>query len=512
MNKPRIIAIVVLMSTALLGLVLLQVNWVRSALALKEQEFDKNVYDALYEVVLDHKQGITSDMVRSFVRTHETVKEHLIIINRDTIRMPSSKFNTPGYDTRIMTKDGMDGEQDFSVIRRSLPWEEDVPLSNPQALLRSMQIRIESPADHDWYTSVLRDIAAELPLLPISRNVDMNTMRDLLDRKLIKRGIDLNFEFAVNRIGSQEIMCEAKLCSKEEVLAAGYRANMFPDQFLSQPTFLYVHFPKKFGFLLRSMWIRLGTSVTLILLITGCFAFVVWTIFRQKKLSDMKSDFINNMTHEFKTPIATLSLAGQAITDPGFSKNPQRLDRFGHVIVEESGKLGTHVERILQMAMIDKGELKLNKQPVDLHDVIHHLVANYQLRMQRPEDSIVADLRASQPIFLGDPMHLSNLVDNLLDNAVKYSKPDKVTVSIETRNETGRLVVTIKDEGIGMKKETLKRIFERFYRAGTGNVHNVKGFGLGLSYVKYVADAHDGEVRVKSEPGIGSTFEVRFPV
>jgi two-component system phosphate regulon sensor histidine kinase PhoR len=287
---------------------------------------------------------------------------------------------------------------------------------------------------------------------------------------------------------------------------------MFPDQFLSQPTFLHVHFPKKFGFLLRSMWIRLGTSVTLILIITGCFAFVVWTIFRQKKLSDMKSDFINNMTHEFKTPIATLSLAGQAIGDPGVVKNPDRLNRFGHMILEESGKLGTHVERILQMAVIDQGELQLNKEPVDVHDLVRKLVLNYQLRLQRTEDAIVTDLRAGKSTVLGDPLHLSNMIDNLLDNAVKYSKPDRIDVQVTSRNSSKGVVISVTDMGVGMRKETLRRIFERFYRAQSGNVHNVKGFGLGLSYVKYVVDAHHGEIKVKSSPGAGSTFEVTLPI
>jgi two-component system phosphate regulon sensor histidine kinase PhoR len=287
---------------------------------------------------------------------------------------------------------------------------------------------------------------------------------------------------------------------------------MFPDQLLSQPTFLHVHFPQKVGFLLRSMWIRLGTSVLFILLITGCFAFVVWTIFRQKKLSDMKNDFINNMTHELKTPIATLSLAGQAIGDPGMGKDAGRLSRFGGMIREESAKLGAHVERILQIAVIDQGDMKLAVDPVDVHDVVSRLATAYHLRLQRPDDSLVTSLRAEHSIVRGDPMHISNMIDNLLDNAVKYSKPDRIDVVVSTRNEGDTLVLEVTDQGVGMKKDTTKRIFEKFYRVPTGNVHNIKGFGLGLSYVKYVVEAHQGTISVKSSPDHGSTFKITIPI
>jgi two-component system phosphate regulon sensor histidine kinase PhoR len=182
------------------------------------------------------------------------------------------------------------------------------------------------------------------------------------------------------------------------------------------------------------------------------------------------------------------------------------------MIREESAKLGAHVERILQIAVIDQGDMKLAVDPVDVHDVVSRLATAYHLRLQRPDDSLVTSLRAEHSIVRGDPMHISNMIDNLLDNAVKYSKPDRIDVVVSTRNEGDTLVLEVTDQGVGMKKDTTKRIFEKFYRVPTGNVHNIKGFGLGLSYVKYVVEAHQGTISVKSSPDHGSTFKITIPI
>lgn len=514
MSRSRVIAIVSLMSLSLLGLVLLQVHWVRSAITLKEQEFDKNVFDAMYETVLEHQRSVMAKRMKSIVRMDKDAEHHLLIINGDTIHLPQPHTGASHLDHMARQMDAFIDEQEAAIIRGSIPWEEDATAHYPTApWMRTPPEALT--ANPEWYAEVLNSIAGELPLMmggTPDQNVDLEELGALLDRKLRKRGIDLQYDLAVNRIGSPNIMTVSNRDSKEDLVTSEYRANLFPNQLISEPTFLYVHFPKKFGFLLSTMWIRLGTSVILILLIIGCFGFVTWTILRQKKLSDMKTDFINNMTHEFKTPIATLSLAGQAIGDTDLVKDQDRLSRFGHVILEESGKLGTHVERILQMAQIDKDELRLSRESVDMHDVIRRLVANYQLRLQGDSGSLVTNLTAGHSAVYGDPVHLSNMIDNLLDNAVKYSKPGQVAVTVATRQEGGKLVVRVEDQGIGMKRDTVKRIFDRFYRAGHGNVHDVKGFGLGLSYVKYVVDAHQGEIDVRSEPGHGSIFEVTLPL
>lgn len=512
MSRSKIIGIVVLMATSLLGLVLLQVYWVGSALRLKGQEFDKNVFDALYEVVYEHKKNETAEFVHTFITTSDADGQGVIVINEDTFTLPQMEMDGPDFEVWADDIEGVIDDPNFALVRRHLHWEDNEPVGYVPRAFRSAQRHLQEAGASEWYATLLRNIVGELPMIavPIDQSIDMESLQALLDRKLEKRGIDLDFAFAVERVGADEVLCQTNQCTEVEVLSSNYRANMYPDRLLSQPTFLYIHFPKKIGFLLRSMWMRLGTSVLLILLITGCFAFVVWTIFRQKRLSEMKSDFINNMTHEFKTPLATLSLAGQAINDPAVMKSPDRLTRFGQAILEESGKLTGHVERILQMAMIDKNELRMVKQPVDMHEIVLQAAETHRMNLKEA-DTLVTNLEATNSILKGDAMHLANLVGNLVDNAVKYSKEGHVEVTLNTANSNGTFILRVDDNGIGMNKETQRKIFERFYRTSTGNVHNVKGFGLGLNYVKYIVDAHNGTIKVRSEEGQGSSFEVHLP-
>ena len=257
-------------------------------------------------------------------------------------------------------------------------------------------------------------------------------------------------------------------------------------------------------------WVIIG-AVVFMLVIIAAFYVTVKTLLNQKKLSEIKSDFINNMTHEFKTPLATISLAVDALKNEKVQSDPEKSKYFTGIIKEENIRMNKHVETILQAALLEKQELQLHLVPLSVHEIIQKTIDNFELQLNSQQGHIELFLNAKNDIISGDEVHFSNLVSNLVDNAIKYSK-DKAEIKIYTHNTKNYLVLRVEDNGIGMSKESVKRIFEKFYRAHTGNLHNVKGFGLGMSYVKTVVDAHKGKIKVESVLGKGSVFTVEMPL
>ena len=255
-------------------------------------------------------------------------------------------------------------------------------------------------------------------------------------------------------------------------------------------------------------WMIIGSGFFTLMIISA-FSVTVYALLRQKKLSEIKNDFINNMTHEFKTPLATISLAVDALRNNKVIEDRTRMEYFSGIIKEENKRMNKHVETILQAALMDRQEVQLNRSPVHVHDLIGEVISNYTLQLQEIEGRIELDLNAENDLINGDEVHLRNLISNLVDNAVKYSK-EKLVLKILSYNNGKNLVVRFEDNGIGMSKETVRRIFEKFYRAHTGNLHNVKGFGLGLSYVKTIVDAHEGRIKVESSAGKGSSFTIEL--
>ena len=288
-----------------------------------------------------------------------------------------------------------------------------------------------------------------------------------------------------------------------------YRVNIFPRE-RPVPGELRIFFPNKNAIILRS----LGKTLVATLFFTGiiliCFGYTLFIIFTQKKLSEMKTDFINNMTHEFKTPIATISLAADSLNNPVVLKNEEKILRFSRIIKQENIRMHKQVEKVLQMALLDKKDFNLKWSSVNMHDLILSAIENISLQVETREGSVKGFLNASEAVVKGDQTHLSNIINNLLDNANKYSH-QKPHITVFTRNVDKGLEIIVKDEGIGLSREVRKFIFDKFYRVPTGNIHNVKGFGLGLSYVKTMVEAHKGKIDVRSELGKGSSFILYFP-
>lgn len=354
---------------------------------------------------------------------------------------------------------------------------------------------------------------------PIEQRVNRFLLDTLLKRQLIQNGVTLPYEFAVRGAvpgkSSDSLIFSTVSMRPGEWEERSYKASLFPNETFGTQNALYVFFPDQQRYILSNMGVMFGGSGILIIVIMACFYMAVTTILRQKKLSDIKNDFINNMTHEFKTPISTIALAAEMAHENSASlmETPKgaRLDRYLGIIREENKRLGTHVEKVLQMALLDKGHVKLKITETNIHDLIGAALNGQSVQIEQKEGEVDLNFDAEEDVVAADEVHISNILNNLIDNAIKYS-PEKLHLTINTKNENGGIAISITDKGIGMSREQQQRVFDTFYRVPTGNVHDVKGFGLGLSYVKKMVEAHEGTVRLQSKPGEGSTFTIWLPV
>jgi len=360
---------------------------------------------------------------------------------------------------------------------------------------------------------MMQDVFKELVTVErtIRERVNPKVLDSLLRKEIRDRGIDIPFVYGIHERQNKNVLFASTGSHvPNDLLTSGYQVNLFPNDVFCADNYLMVSFPGQKKYIFQKLSFVFLSSAILIVVIVSCFYVAISTILKQKKLSEVKNDFINNMTHEFKTPIATISLACEVLQEGAVNSDPTKLNRYLHVIQDENKRLGSQVEKVLQTALLDKGNLKLKISQVDVHEVIDNALQNIGVQIEQRHGNIQLDLKASNTVVEADEVHLTNIVHNLLDNANKYS-PNEPQIKIETRSERNGVYLTVVDKGIGMTKETVQRIFERFYRVPTGNVHNVKGFGLGLSYVKTILQLHHGNIRVESQPNKGSSFEVFLP-
>jgi two-component system phosphate regulon sensor histidine kinase PhoR len=481
MNKKVIGLIIGIMSAAVIGVIALQIPLVRTVFRVNEAQFDKSVANALARVA-------------DRLEAREMQEAFSLLANGYSISYFSSEQVALGQPA--------DG--------------------SPEALL--VQLMAQSVPDGETPSPDLQRLAYNLlnTNMPVEERVDAAELTQYLRQELYDNGISTNFEYGVfsrqtnayaihdgiylappGRAGAQQP-------SYPNLTHTPYRINLFGDTEQDAPAELHVFFPAKSDVLWSDLWLNFLGAFLCAAIILACFGYTVWVIFHQKKISEMKTDFINNMTHEFKTPIATISLAADSITSARIASDPEKVSRFANIIKQENKRMNSQVEKVLQMAQIDKHEFKLRLTDVDLHEVITHAIDNISLQVEKRAGVAEAELLAENPIVEGDLTHISNMVNNLLDNANKYS-PDQPHITVITHNRPKGVEVQVKDQGMGMSKEARKHIFDSFYRVHTGDRHDVKGFGLGLSYVKAMITAHHGTVEVDSEPGKGSTFTLFFP-
>ena len=351
----------------------------------------------------------------------------------------------------------------------------------------------------------------------IEERINLPQLDGFLKQELADRGIKIPFSYGVfsNKENSfvifnnKYIIPQSNQAYYDFLKSSEHKTTLFNVD-MNPPGMLMLHFPTEAQVIWAGLWKVLLLSLFFVAVILGCFLYTILVIYKQKKLSEMKNDFINNMTHEFKTPIATISLASDSITNAMVINNPDKVRRFADIIKQENKRMNGQVEKVLQMALIDRDTINLNFTSINLHEVINQALGNISLQVEKKDGIVSSNLKADRPVIEGDMNHISNVINNLLDNANKYS-PEKPDITVSTRNMSNGVEITITDKGIGMTKEAKKKIFEKFYRVHTGNLHDVKGFGLGLAYVKAMVTAHKGSIDVKSEPNKGSSFIVFFP-
>lgn len=347
--------------------------------------------------------------------------------------------------------------------------------------------------------------------IPLNQRVHPQTLDSMLRSELRNLAILSNYEFKVTSSVRDSLIFTRASNQTKFLSYNSYETPLFPKDMIRDSGMLTITFPDKNSIILSNMTAMMGLSGGLLLVIIFSFAYTIHSILKQKKISEMKTDFINNMTHEFKTPVATIMIASEALKDTELTSDKSRIERLANIIYDENVRLGNHIERVLHIAKIEKGDLKLEHKDVDMNDLLSAIVDSMSLQLQKRNAQIELDLKAKHSIVRGDELHLSNVIFNLLDNANKYS-PENPQIKISTFTSGKNLVIQVADKGIGMSKDQLSKIFDQFYRIPTGNLHDVKGFGLGLSYVNNIIKRLQGTIRVKSEKDIGSEFEISLPL
>jgi signal transduction histidine kinase len=380
-----------------------------------------------------------------------------------------------------------------------------------QAIIENQILKLSKRAK--ILEELIQRMALEYEEIPknIEARVDKTNLKKILSETLTDHNIDIPFEFAVyNPVSDTNPLPIRSKGFNKENLSTVHRVSLFPNDVIKKPDQLMLYFPTKESHILQSLSFLLLGSLLFTLIIISSSGLSIFVMIRQKKISDIKTDFINNMTHEFKTPIATISIATDSISNHKVLTEPEKIKPYLKIIKEENSRMNTSVEQVLQMSFLDSRDFKISNDPIDFQDIIKRSADHFQLIVSKRNGVMIKEYDAVNPMILGDNGHLRNVVNNLLDNANKYSlKEPKIT--IRTENIAGKFVLTIADQGVGMSKDIQKKIFDKFYRVSTGNVHNIKGFGLGLSYVKAIILAHNGEIHVASEPGKGSRFVLSIP-
>ncbi len=568
MSKNKITLIIVLMSIASLGLMGFQYYWVRNAIRINQERFDQEVYQALSGTVDQLEKGETSDVLLSQLIRDPALKESLFekidpievqIRPRARYRSGPSIIDTLKIEPvpqvsqtfrRILESRGLDMsimdelETFFTYMTPEVassiftPDEMAILLEEKERQLQYLSKVAVSPfprqgrprMDVEQVNEInisedalekIKKTNLKIDLMnkaweemaegqkAILDRLDTSQVRKLVKNHLLERGITEDFELGLlNDDGL--LISIGQVFEPFRLVQYGVQAKLFPNDILGKDNYLYIFFPEKDNHVLRQVWLPISSSLVFIGVIIFCFVYAIQVILRQKALSDIKNDFINNMTHEFKTPLATVSLAVEALQDPDLSSQDKFRTRYLGIIKDENKRLVSQVENVLQAAALDKKDFKLKIEEIDLSELLENTVEHICLQVEKRKGKIRLENHLLDGKIEGDNFHLNHIFNNLLDNANKYS-PENPEIEIKVWDDENQVYVSIQDHGIGMNKDSQRKIFDKFYRVPTGNLHDVKGFGLGLSYVKTMLEAHKGDISVQSDPGKGSTFTIKLP-
>lgn len=538
MNKTKFIGLIMLMVISLAGIIGFQVVWISNTVQENNKLFNYLIGNSLRNVA-----GMTESSMRMAFLNRQFLNNYQVTPGQNTgdkgtsapglspedsdysfhIRQSSKTVSSGNGVSRevsgsIEFKGFGQGKNDsveiFVSTNGNPPVKMKVSGSQADSTMKSVMVTPEEyrrwiQQSANEFQDVSSQLASEMYRWENEVDININELAYNLGNEFRASGIFTPFEFAIIKADSVFDGVFSKI-KPREFLKSPYQVILFSNGLLHKGDAISVVFPERTRFVLGSMiWMLIG-SFLFSLIIISTFGLSLYMIISQKKISEMKSDFINNMTHEFKTPIATISLAADTIANNKVIKDEEKVRHFVGMIKKENARMNKQVENILQISSLDKREMEFVFQDVDLHEVILKGVETIEIQVHEKGGKIKCCLDAEKSIIAGDAEHLRNLVHNLLDNANKYTETHP-EIKISTRNDNYGIFLVVEDNGIGMTKSVQSRIFERFYRQTTGNIHNVKGFGLGLNYVKSIVSAHNGSIKVESELGKGSRFTVFLP-
>lgn len=504
MRKKQIVILGVVLGLSLLGLIFTQARYFHTAFKLRKTQYDYQVNQSIDQVIAyveeRNRQAEEQEKTVSSARRWENA--------RGICRMPLG----------LNTQSGLPGKDDINIVIDFTLWpmeygtEDDQVrklfgqkgnLSLKNSIQKSRQ-EIKNSLGKEYDLMLTKILSGEQK--SVEERIEGIDLRRVIEDRLRNNGIDTHFEYAVKEKDRFIVMSQNFFNQHSDY---AYSRKMFFGQSEDQAS-LFLIFPDQVHDLVSSVVLLLPSLIITVLLVL-CFGFCIAVIIRQKKLSAIKNDFINNMTHEFKTPIATISLAAQMLKDEEVSHSPTTIDHIAGIIRDESKRLTYQVEKVLQTALFTETRMKLKLKNVSLNEIVRSLVTKFALRVEDKGGQLFSHLEAGQDEVYADEVHITNVVSNLLDNAIKYCMKIPV-ITVYTRNKGQEIIISVIDNGIGIAAKEQKLIFERFYRVSTGNLHDVKGFGLGLSYVKTIVEAHAGRIEVESAEGKGSRFDVILPL
>ena len=522
MNKRLFIALVILMSLSLIGIIFVQGYWIKTAVDNKEEQFSNTVSQVLQSVVQRVEQREIKDYSDKLLQIIDSVGELKQSTLNEVFYLEKNENNNETfiYSHGILEEDYgitatfFDNSFDSTAIksyvskRTTIIYREDKGLDGKSAYTPVEKIQkmgnmseIEKAQFEDYFREIVNRV-------PVHKRVSKAELEFLIQRELKDRNIDLDFEYGVFANG---LATKVKTRSFNLNKSTKYKAPLFSDTDGNTPYSLMVSFPKKKKFLISSIIGMALLSIIFTIIIIVAYSSALFQLIRQKQISEIKTDFINNMTHEFKTPIATINLALDAIKNPKAFADEDKVKRYLKMIRDENHRMHAQVENVLRISKLEKNQLDISKDRVDLHELIEDAITHVELIVEDRGGYVKTHLDAEKSTILANESHFTNVLVNILDNAIKYS-PESPKIDIYTEVVKNHIIVKVKDQGTGMTKAVLKRIFEKFYREHTGDIHNVKGHGLGLAYVKRIVDDHQGEVYAESEKNKGSIFYIKLPL
>ena len=488
---------IVLLSFSMIVVVILQVNHITSSYKKSAEIIERAINEAINQTIISLQKQEVAIFVYDKFKSQENSRINNIKPNKPNINTTVTSYfdeeNIPNTTIHSSDKNSYNiKDEDIDAIEAYYLGQ----LSDPNSRFSKLAIQLE----------------AEFTCrqLPVEKRFDAETIERVLSRTLSSFGIDMGFEFAI----IDDINMETKVASKNFDINRYdkcYKYNMTPGNAMENPNLFVVDFPNKKDAIMASIYSQVILSLLISILFIVSFSVAIFSILRQKKLDAVKTDFVNNMTHEFKTPIATIKLAATAIKSPQIIENKETISGMAEVILQETSRMTQHVEQVLQIATLDRNGLKLNLTDEDMNMFIRDVASNMELQVTQKGGKLTIDTCDREVHMQIDTVLMTTVILNLIDNAIKYTK-EAPEIHINTYTKGDRFFFSVKDNGIGMTKEAQSKIFDRFYRASTGNTHNVKGFGLGLNYAKEIVLAHHGLITVNSTVGKGSTFTVSLPL